>query len=613
MKKLLVCALVAAFALTARGEAAEAKKPNAPFPGWTAQRKRVKVATPQGDRFKEITYYTNTIGMKFVKIPAGEFMMGAKYQKPVHKVRISKPFYMGAHEVTNEQYRRFRRDHNSREFEGNSMNGDKQPVVYVSWNDATAFCEWLSRKEGIQCRLPTEAEWEYACRAGSSAPYPWGDEISAKRCNFADKNSSFPWRDSNADDGHAVAAPVGTYLPNGFGLYDTIGNVWEWCQDWYGSGYYASSPKDDPTGPSSGSGRVSRGGSWGDRPWYCRADYRQSGYPSGIAVGIGFRVVALSRKAEQQRATKAAAAAREAEHARLANRAKAAPKPQAWKTERKRVKVATPQGDRFKEITYYTNPLGMKFVKIAAGEFMMGSHVSPEALAKQYNTKATDFEREQPLHKVRITKPFYMGAHEVTNEQYRRFKRSHNSKEYKGNSLNGDKQPVVYVSRNDAKAFCDWLSRKEGVQYRLPTEAEWEYACRAGSSAPYPWGEKISAKSCNFADKNCSYSWRDANADDGHAVTAPVGTYLPNGFGLYDTIGNVWEWCQDWYGSGYYASSPKDDPTGPSSGSSRVLRGGTWYFTPRFCRAADRAGADPTSAINYAIGFRVVALSRARP
>ena len=103
---------------------------------------------------------------------------------------------------------------------------------------------------------------------------------------------------------------------------------------------------------------------------------------------------------------------------------------------------------------------------------------------------------------------------------------------------------------------------------------------RAGAKTVYPWGNEISAEHCNYADRNTSFSWRDKTADDGHAVTAPVGSYQPNGFGLYDMIGNVWEWCQDWYDSGYYGNSPTDDPSGPRSGKYRVLRGGSWYDRP---------------------------------
>ena len=283
--------------------------------------------------------------------------------------------------------------------------------------------------------------------------------------------------------------------------------------------------------------------------------------------------------------------------------------PRGWTSETKRVKVATPKGEEWEEIAYYTNTLGMKFVKIPAGEFMMGSHVSADQLARQYSTKAEYFKDEHPLHKVKIGEPFYLGAHEVTNGQYRQFKRDHDSKEYKGTSLNGDSQPVVYVSWNDAKAYCEWLSRKEGLTYRLPTEAEWEYACRAGSRSRYSFGDRDEDlhKNGNYCDRSNTdgFSWQDKTHTDGHNKTAPVGSFPPNAFGLYDMHGNVYEWCNDWHDSSYYGKSPSADPKGPNSGSSRVLRGGSWSSRPRFCRSANRNWITPTNASRY-LGFRVV-------
>ena len=153
-------------------------------------------------------------------------------------------------------------------------------MVNVSWNDAVAFCKWLSKKEGKTYRLPTEAEWEYACRAGTTTRYYSGDdpETLAKVGNVADAaaKAKFPdWKYTiKANDGYVFTAPVGKFKPNAFGLYDMHGNAWQWCADWYGAEYYAASPADDPTGPDSGNGRVLRGGSWNDRPYYSRSAFR---------------------------------------------------------------------------------------------------------------------------------------------------------------------------------------------------------------------------------------------------------------------------------------------------------------------------------------------------
>ena len=151
---------------------------------WAAQLRRVQVATPKGLAMANIMYYRNRLGMDFVKVPAGEFQMGSdkgkKVEHPVHRLKIAKPFYMGAHEVTNEQYRRFRPKHDSSSNEETKLSGPAQPVVNVSWRDAVAFCGWLSKREGVAYRLPTEAEWEYACRAGSNTAYPWGDPCAPR-------------------------------------------------------------------------------------------------------------------------------------------------------------------------------------------------------------------------------------------------------------------------------------------------------------------------------------------------------------------------------------------------------------------------------------------------
>src|SRR5262249_15422458 len=144
---------------------------------------------------------------------------------------------------------------------------DDHPVVEVSWNDAAQFCDWARKKTGKAIRLPTEAEWEYACRAGGRTRYFFGDneEELAQYANVADASfrqlTGKNWG-IRADDGYAFTAPVGTFKPNGFGLYDMHGNVLQWCQDWYDKDYYTKSPKKDPQGPSSGENRVGRGGAW---------------------------------------------------------------------------------------------------------------------------------------------------------------------------------------------------------------------------------------------------------------------------------------------------------------------------------------------------------------
>jgi formylglycine-generating enzyme required for sulfatase activity/predicted Ser/Thr protein kinase len=268
----------------------------------------------------------NSIGMKLVLVPAGEFLMGATAselvdinEKPQHPVTISRPFYMGMYEVTVGQFRQFlkggtyKTDAERRpDVKGTWQNpgyeqSDEHPVVYVSWNDAAAFCEWLSTKEGQTYRLPTEAEWEYACHAGKASRYADGDRPEALEgmANVLDATYllkyPLPKRDDAAawEDGYAGVAPVGQYRPNAFGLYDLHGNVWEWCADWFDPYYYKVSPSRDPKGPvrpivDNGQVkllRVFRGGAWDTAPRDMRCAVRNCHWTDFASDFVGFRVV----------------------------------------------------------------------------------------------------------------------------------------------------------------------------------------------------------------------------------------------------------------------------------------------------------------------------------
>ena len=221
---------------------------------------------------------TNSIGMKLVYIPAGEFMMGSNTggsdEKPAHKVKLSKGFYMGVYEVTQSQYRAVMGKSPSK------FKGDNNPVEQVSWDDATEFCRKLSQKEGETYTLPTEAQWEYACRSGSSSVYSFGNSESSL--------GDYGWYSSNSG---SKTHPVGTKKPNDFGLYDMHGNVWEWCRDWYAKDYYSKGSAVDPKNTQSSSVRVIRGGGWGNLANRCRSAGRRRDGPGSRSSGIGFRVV----------------------------------------------------------------------------------------------------------------------------------------------------------------------------------------------------------------------------------------------------------------------------------------------------------------------------------
>ena len=261
-------------------------------------------------------------------------------------------------------------------------------------------------------------------------------------------------------------------------------------------------------------------------------------------------------------------------------------------------------------------PLTLTYVP--SGKFMMGSP----------DSEANRGENEGPRHRVHITQPFWMGKYEITNAQFEAFVKDSNyqttAEKGSGGSATwrnpglpdpadgkGLDQPVVQVTWDDAKAYCDWLSQKTGEKFSLPTEAQWEYACRAGSSTMYPWGDEPNG-ACQYANGwnqenkgKWGFNWDGFPCSDGYLGPAPVGRFQPNAFGLHDMIGNVFEWCADDYDATYYAQSPKEDPTGPPASNSRVLRGGSCYNLPANYRSATRSRDPPDSRFNY-VGFRLL-------
>jgi len=298
------------------------------------------------------------------------------------------------------------------------------------------------------------------------------------------------------------------------------------------------------------------------------------------------------------------------------------------------------------------NSLGMRFVPVPAGEFTMGSSESPELLARAYpaleRERFDDIGDEAPVHRVRITRSFHLGQHEVTVGQFRRFVERSGyvpesiadgtggygfSRQYdparsiRGDAFEGrdpiyswqnpgfvqtDDHPVVNVSWNDAVAMARWLSATEGVRYRLPTEAEWEYACRAGTSTRYHGGDQPSAlfATANVFDHDAAVNWprwqgNSLPGRDGFAFTAPAGSFAANAWGLHDMHGNVWEWVADWYDERYYANSPVDDPQGPEGGEVKVRRGGSWHTWPFYARASFRNWSTPQTRYTL-VGFRLL-------
>jgi formylglycine-generating enzyme required for sulfatase activity len=623
----------------------------------------------------------NTLGMQFNLIPPGEFSMGSTPEEtkrarpfdyslkhnfavdpfgvdeqPQHRVRITRPFYLGTCEVTKGDFRKFVEETGYKTEAETDVKGgwgftgkkdapldqrpsfnwrdwgvdqsDESPVVNVSWNDAAAFCKWLSKKEAKTYRLPTEAEWEYACRAGTTSLYYNGDdpEKLTQIGNIADKTTkaaipSLPAVASS--DGHAFTCPVGQFPANNFGLHDMVGNVWEWCQDWYANDYYAQASKTDPVGPPTGLLKVFRGGGWNGTGWRCRSAARDASVPSNRFWSKGFRLVLMTQPQTAATAGNEPTSLVAPFDAQAAGAAR-----KAW------AKYQQVEEDP-------KNSLGMKFILIPPGEFMMGS--TPEQILEVKRSDLTlrrDLAlEEQPQHQVDLSRPFYLGAYEVTKGQFHKFVddtgyKTDAEKDGKGGTgysaasgksvkpgpsfswrdtgfAQGDDHPVVNITWNDATEFCDWLSRKEGRKYRLPTEAEWEYACRAGTTSQYYNGDAPErlTQIANVFDAAGRQKFPNAGgalrSSDGWAFTSPVGQFSPNSFGLYDMVGNVFEWCQDWYAEDYYGKSPALDPSGPPDGAFRVARGGSWGSATKLCRSAARPRWHPSTK-ECSLGFRVI-------
>jgi formylglycine-generating enzyme required for sulfatase activity len=594
--------------------------------------------------------YENSIGMRFVFIPPGEFTMGTsaleiarllevlpaeKFQLrlpaegPEHRVRITKPLFLGMHEVTQEQYARVMFANPSSFSEKGeyslgvaSQDTRRFPVDSVSWNNATTFCNRLNAMErlpsryqmdgsnfrsldAIGYRLPTEAQWEFACRAGTVESYFFGNDPA--------RLEDFAWLGNNAGgQTHAV----GTKSPNPFGLHDLYGNVWEWCEDWFSPVYYSVSATENPQGPELATAtRAARGSHWGCDHVVTRTAYRQHHAPTFRDRFSGFRVALTVEAVKHNLATPAAAS--KADFASVD-----APPPAIAPFDARQAEVHQETWARYLGLPVeYENTIGMKFRLIPPGEFLMGTSAAEItrlveiARAEKHQLR---FKTEGPQHRVRITIPLYLGMHEITQEQYARVMATNPSSfsesgEYALGVAGQDTRefPVDSVSWNNATAFCLRLNAMEhlssryqmeganvriidAIGYRLPTEAEWEHACRAGTVERHFFG----SDPAHLED----YAWIGKNAN---GQTHAVGTKAPNPFGLHDQYGNVWEWCEDWFSPVYYSVSPVENPQGPESATgTHATRGGDWAADHTYARSAYRSQITPAFRDHFS-GFRV--------
>jgi formylglycine-generating enzyme required for sulfatase activity len=568
--------------------------------------------TPFRDRFAD-----DSPGPEMVWLPGGLFTMGSPEgvgedrEHPAHRVQLSH-YAVGRFPVTVGEFRRFieatgyvteaeqgdgawvwnRGDPGNKEdasWRNPYMDqDDNHPVICISWNDAKAYCDWLSEETGQQYGLLSEAQWEYACRAGEQGRWCFGDD--------EDGLDDYAWYGRRSGDG---THPIGTKRPNAWQLHDMHGNVWEWCTDWFDANTYkeraarigeaAESRGDsrseaaaayivDPTGPETGSVRVVRGGSWGHGADLCRSAFRIGLEPSNRDDDLGFR---LSRTGPLH------------SYPFTLDR-----------DDKKQEKVPA-------YLTGLQDTLGdggqaPAMVWLRGGQFRMGQDDSR-------------WDWEKPAHPVEVS-AFSIGQYPLTFDEYDRFCEATKRKKPGDRGWGRGRRPVINISWGDAQAYCNWLNgqQKTGT-YRLLTEAEWEFACRAGSDTRW---------SCGNDEKQLGeYAWYGENAQ---GKTHPVGEKKPNAWQLHDMHGNIWEWCADWFDANSYkeravptsrdvesssysrsdaAAAYIYDPTGPETGSGRVVRGGSWDLDADNCRSACRSRREPSDRLNR-LGFR---LSRTGP
>jgi formylglycine-generating enzyme required for sulfatase activity len=607
--------------------------------------------------FVELAPERNSIGMDLKLIPPGTFTMGSNsglsysYEKPQHQVELTKFFYLGTTEVTQRQYERVMGANPSH------FQNMKKPVENVSWHDAVEFCRKLSNLPEEKSahhvyRLPSEAEWEYACRAETKTAYSIGDNTA----NLGE----YAWFKTNSAE---VTHVVGQKQPNAWGLYDMHGNVWEWCQDL--SGDYSSGSIQDPKGPKVGTLRVYRGGSWHDESKFLRSAYRGQIEAQRKDKNVGFRVARTHNQTAGSGVSRLRAAAFKAEgeqkeksgdlsgavaafdeavkldsslglkteramlHVKLGEQAVAKQDYAAAATELdSAVSLGAPASDSASLKTKLVTALTARCRQSLAGQDMAKASADYASVAKLDSQAASslvaDFEKlpasvlsqlpprkntlgmtfkllpggtftmgegNETPHQVTLTKPFELGVYEVTQEQYEAVTGTNPS------NFKGPQNPVEKVSWDDAVEFCRKLSERPeeklaGYVYRLPTEAEWEYACRAGTTTAYSFGDSAS----ELGD----YAWYNSNSG---STTHPDGGKKPNAWGLYDMHGNVFEWCQDWHGD--YPSRSVTDPTGAAVGSLRVYRGGSWFNYSDYCRSGYRYRFSPVNR-DFHLGFRVL-------
>jgi formylglycine-generating enzyme required for sulfatase activity len=583
------------------------------------------------------------VELELRRLPAGTFLMGAAEgernaadnEYPQHQVTLTRDIYVGTNEITQAQWQAVMgtnpaHDHGV---------GDDVPVYFVSWEDIAGSNGFLERlnlylsatgQPGAGLfRLPTEAEWEYAARAGTQTRFFFGDALECSdSCEWCEAFDQHVWWCGNQDPLGAKA--VGLKTPNGFGLSDVHGNVNEWVSDWYGA--YSAEPQVDPTGPETGQFRVFRGGSWDAAASTLRSADRKCRGPDDARFEIGFRLVCSGIRPEADFSWSPLRPIA-GEVVQLFDTSRGSPTSWSWSfgdgttseeqnpshtwsdpgTYEVSLEIANESGtDRLTgqvviasatdlEQTTVTLPgeVPLVLVRVPAGSFMMGAAEDERSAAPS----------EYPQHEVTISHDLWVGKFEITQAQWQAVMGSNPGLGYG----EGEHYPVYDVSWNDIAGPGGYLVRlnqhlaatgQTAVgELRLPTEAEWEYVARAGTTTRFSFGDALECwDGCRWCLIMDQHMWWCGN--NRPWASKRVGWKEPNAFGLYDMHGNVHEWVADWFGD--YSAGSQIDPSGPETGTFKVFRGGAWDSAAYLARSADRHSRDPDDH-RYEIGVRVVA------
>ena len=527
-------------------------------------------------------FAVNGVGFKMMPVDGGTFMMGQEgVSVPVHEVTLSS-YRIGQTAVTQALWLAVMGDNPSR------YTGDLQrPVEYVTWNDCQTFIAKLNLMTGQRFRLLTEAEWEFAARGGNrsmSNTYAGSENID-----------DVAWYSGNSG---GETHPVATKAPNELGLYDMSGNQWEWCQDYWGS--YSADAQTNPTGGATSTYRVTRGGSCHDgasgctvyKRGYSGQTYRDNHLGLRLALDDANAPVVTTSMSDDYMTVTASGEGtvmlyvngQLVRNPHTVSRGTVAYTISAYATsqeEGRELKYSSkqrftvlPVGVTSQEIE--VNGARFTMLGIGGGTFMMGG-------TEEQGTDAQS--NEKPAHQVTLT-GYSIAQTEVTQELWLAVMGT--APAYWAGDYT---RPIENVSWNDCQAFIAQLNELTGMNFRLPTEAEWEYAARGGSLSQ---GYKYAGS--NTLD---DVAWYTAN---GGGSTHAVGIKAPNELGLFDMSGNVWEFCQDYYGT--YTADPQTNPTGPATGNSRVLHGAAYPNTAIDCRVPVRHSESMTFKARD-VGFRI--------